>query len=297
MNAEGSLEDISLPDGAGVPLSFEFADDLTYVGTTAGLVVLEDGAAALLYGPDDGLPYGPIRDIAVGPSGVVWMVSYGGGLGWLDGDTVGRFGIDVVGMPDGFLSTVVADADGGLWLHGNQGLHYLRDTELDVARNAESPSLVSVRFDIGGANGWNRPAHWLDSQGMLWAVTLDHIVRFPLAVDREPELNSLPRIVEVRAKDVLFPTSSEILTIPARLGRTIDVVFTTPPLGPDHRPSYSHRLISELDPNPPWSQPGPKSQAHFAQLAPGSYTFEVQAMSQLAVSGAVAAMRIEIPRV
>jgi len=297
MDEEGSLNDIAMPVGAGASLSFEFVDDVTYVGTTDGLVVMEEGLEPVFYGPEDGLPYGPIRDIAVDPSGVVWMVSYGGGLGWLDGNTTGRFGTDIVGMPDGFLSTVVPDQDGGLWLHGNQGLHYLRGTELDMARGTERPSLVSVRFDIGGANGWNRPAHWLSPQGMLWAVTLNQIVRFPLAVDREPALASMPRIVEVRARDALFSMPSEVVTIPSRLGRTIDVVFTTPPLGPDHRPSYSYRLTSELEPNPPWSQPGPKSQAHFALLAPGSYTFEVQAMSQLAVSSGVTTMRIEIPRV
>lgn len=295
-SSDGVVEEVQLPEGAGQPLTFEFYEDRTFVGTTEGLAVLVEGEAPEMWWPEDGLPYGPVRDIAVDWTGVVWMVTYGGGLGWLDGEDAGRLGMDVPGMPDGFLSTVVPDPDGGLWLHGNRGLHYIRRADLDVARRSDRPSLVSRRFDIGGANGWNRPAGWVDPAGALWAVTLDSVVRFPFAADQAPEVPGLARILDVQARDARFEAGDQAVTIPSRLGRSIVVHFAAPPLGPDLRPSFRYRLVSAAEPAPQWSVPSPDVRAKFAQLAPGEYFVEVQAVGLNGTVGPVDSVEVHIPK-
>ena len=294
-SADGGLVDVALPSGAGVPMSIAFDGDRALVGTSEGLVVVDPSGSATLRTSADGLPHGPVRDVVLDATGVTWLVTYGGGLGWIDGDDIGRFDSDTIGMPDTFLSSVIPDPDGGLWLHGNRGLHLIRGADLHEAREAAVPLLVTRRFDVGGANGWNRPAYWLDDDHDLWAVTLDGILHFPLTVDHTPSVPVAARITEVRARDARFPIDDRSVTIPARLGRSVDLTFTASSLGVDDRPSYRHRLRAADDPGAPWSVPGPGTTARFAHLAPGTYTFDVQTVGRLAALGPMASVQVVIP--
>ena len=200
---DGSVLSLELPDGIESVWSFEFAGEDVLIGSDDGIVSLRAGEAPRRYRASGGLPYGPIRDMALGEDGILWMVSYGGGIGWLVDGVAGRLGPEVSGMPDGFLSSVVPDNHGGIWIHGNRGLYRI------VAACSMPYGLgIRVRWSrsgsAGGANGWNRPAHWVSPSGDLWLVTLNDLVRFPLDSDLAQEVPGLTQVFDIRVQGATF---------------------------------------------------------------------------------------------
>jgi len=110
---DGTVEAVPMPEDVGELWSFEFVGDTVYVGTNDGIVIYRGGGELRRVRAADGLPYGVVRDITAGEDGTIWLVTYGGGLGWMVDGVAGRLGPEVNGMPDGFLSSVVSDDDGG----------------------------------------------------------------------------------------------------------------------------------------------------------------------------------------
>ncbi len=291
---DGTITQLELPSGLGLFWSFEFDGDDVMVGSDNGVVALRPGQEPQWYRPADGLPYGPIRDMTVSEDGTLWMVSYGGGLGWLADGEVGRLGPEVTGMPDGFLSSVVSDGQGGVWVHGNRGLHRIRSGVLDAVRAGDRSVVASERVGVGGANGWNRPAHWLDPDGDLWMVTLSDLVRFPLASELAQEVPGEASILDIRARGASFRVANESLVIPARLGRSVEVRFSAPSLGANRQNRYQHRLRMAGE-KTPWSSPRANTSVNYARLTPGAYLFEVRAVGLDGAHGPIGRASFQIP--
>ena len=291
---DSTVHSIDLPSDIGAVWSFEFAGEDVLVGSDDGIVILQPGEAPRRYRANEGLPYGPIRDIALGEDGILWMVSYGGGIGWLVDGVAGRLGPEVSGMPDGFLSSVVPDKQGGIWIHGNRGLYRIRRRVLDAVRAGDQSAMVSERVGVGGANGWNRPAHWVSASGDLWLVTLNDLVRFPLDSDLAQEVPGLTQVFDIRVQGATFRVSDEPLVVPARLGRSIELRFSAPALGANRQNRYEHRLRFKGEESA-WSEAQANTTVNFARLAPGSYRFEVRAVGLDGAQGPVGSAVFEIP--
>jgi hypothetical protein len=125
------------------------------VGTSLGLSHW-DGQRWVSYGVGNGLPEGHITAVAE-DRGVIWVGTWGGGLGFLEGGAWKRYRAGDSGLPGDWVSDLVAD-DEGLWIATyGRGLAHLKDDKWSAFTHANS----------------GLPSDWLtcllpDGEGGLW---------------------------------------------------------------------------------------------------------------------------------
>ena len=213
--------------------------------------------------------------------GRVWFASDRGLLRY-EGDrftVVGR----AEGLPDDTLFGAAVDETGHLWLSSNGGL--LRVSMADVERAADGAleAVAAERFteDHGMAsrqgNGGSTPALARSSDGRIWVATaLGAAVVDPLEIQNRL-LATPPRTVQVEA--ILIDGAPVSLTDPVRITpgtRHLEFHFAGLRLSGPASLRYRYRLVGyDAD----WREAGSGRIAHYTNLDPGPYRFEVMAGS------------------
>jgi len=178
--------DAGLPSAIVSTLARE-PDGRVLVGTTRGLVALSNGALTPVLRPEDDRP-ATVRDLRVDGRGVVWVATYGDGLGRVEpgpGLRRARWFTSDDGFCTNELSRIVpVGAD--LWFNSNAGAYRVKTAALE-AFVAERGALECEHLPTGEGNGGGMGAGALLADGSLAFPTVDGV-----ALIRPSEVPDVP---------------------------------------------------------------------------------------------------------
>ncbi|GGX93558.1 histidine kinase [Pseudoduganella dura] len=268
------------------------ASGRTWIGYTEGrLGELTEAGIRML--PAAGRTIGNV--LAMHEAGGRLLVGGDNGAGWLDGDTVRPLRPARTDALRG-VAGIVQDRAGDLWLHGAEGLMHIAADELAAwfADPARQPEWEMFDFADGllGQVAQLRPlpSLALGHDGRIWYATASAAGWIdPAAIHRNP----LPPTVLIRSLRTPRGEHAAVDGAPLPERTTeIDIAFTATALSIPERVRLRYRLQG-VDSG--WREVEHERQAHYTNLAPGSYRFDVIAANEDGVwnrSGATLAFTI-----
>ncbi len=147
---DGSLKHFPLPDGASdVRAMVQDARGEVWMGTTSdGLLLRVHGDRLINETTNVMREPRHIRCLQVTRDGSLWFGFAGQGLGRLKEGRFTQFRSDH-GLWDEFISQILADEQGRLWLGGNRGIFQLAQAELEAVADGRESRMRSVVFGRG----------------------------------------------------------------------------------------------------------------------------------------------------
>lgn len=255
-------------------------DGSVWVGGEGSVLHYHAGERTL-FGAEQGIPPGSVRDLLLDPDGSVWIATYGGGLARLSGSRAQRISRSE-GLPDSALTRMLDDGQGRLWLLSNLGLIVApRDAldELLAGRRARiDPVLIGPEAGTNEANS-GAPAGFRSPSGSLWFGTIGG----PLRVDAlDFPFNRVPpppHIERLLADDhELAPGSSGVAGAQIAAGtRRFEFQFTAFALSASERVRFRYRLDGY---DHDWVDAGAQRRAVYTGVWPGDYAFRVEARNE-----------------
>lgn len=101
-----------------------------WAGTASGEVLrVEEDRLVPVLGPDAGSPLLSVRDLHATPDGSLWIAFAGDGIGWIKDGKFGRI-TTAHGLRDDFVSQLLVDGRGAMWISANRGLFEVKTAEL-----------------------------------------------------------------------------------------------------------------------------------------------------------------------
>lgn len=302
---DGAFSTLTTADGLSndlVTVMTEDADGRLWVGTyEGGLNVLDGDDVVAHVSTDEGLPSELILSLRASSDGALWAGTQNG----LSRITEREGGFDVHtftavhGLPSGTVLELFEDASGWLWMSSNRGLFRVHTDDFAAvaagARSTLSPTLYGRSDGLRSEefNGGVQPAGWQGSDGTLWFPTTDGVI----AVD-PAHLPGYP-IASARIQGVF--TDGDLVALDADASeadaeltpeqRRLTFRYAAPSFLAPERIRYRYRLDGVDD---HWIEAGPRREAFYTNLAPGPYTFHVQALNADGVSGPVASLPLRI---
>ena len=300
---KGQFQTFTMPSESGAIMALEVdASGDCWSATSSGHLLrvrgtrLTDETHTLL--PD---PF-PIRTLLATPDNSLWIGFGGRGLGRLK---EGRFTHcrREQGLSDDYISQILSDGQGRLWLAGNRGLFSVREKDWEAFAEGREPQLHSVAFKkkdgvpglIASFDAW--PDAFRDIEGRLYFAMQSGVVTlYPDAIRKNP---LPPKVVIDRVSangkavalyGAIDETGLEAETFsPVELGqagaalqlplgrRQVEVYFTAPAFSMAESIRFKYRLQG-LDKE--WVEAGAHRSVLYSQLAPGHYTFQVIACNR-----------------
>ncbi|RMH98619.1 MAG: response regulator [Calditrichaeota bacterium] len=199
-----------------------------------------------------------VEDLAPAPDGTLWLAG-NRGLFALRNDSLRRIEI----LPDRQLSlkAIAVDQKGHVWIGSDQGLFRYNGKQVIPYTEADGLPTLTLTFR----------SILVDSRGRPWVGTFHGVVRWQGEPFRLPQTPN-PIFLWLRMNGV--PTEFQATEPPQfRDDSYLEASFTSFAFPPEHI-RYRWRLLGQDE---AWSVPGTEAYARFPQLAPGSYTFQVQA--------------------
>ncbi|GAB5536320.1 MAG: hypothetical protein Rubg2KO_25690 [Rubricoccaceae bacterium] len=252
-------------------------DGSVWVGWENGVSRIEaDGSVQAV--ADSALAGRRVNSLADGPDGTLWAATDTGGLVRLKEGTAAAIG-PAEGLPADVFSTVLLDDLGFIWLSGRRALYRLRYADADAVLEGTRLRVDAVRLlpsagHLGSALDLRQAVKAPD--GRLWFPSYKGVTRVdPAAYARQHE-ESMP--VHVEEIDTEHDGTFELadgLRLPVG-ARTLTVHYTaTDFLSPSHV-RFRTRLDGHDD---EWQEQDAERRVVYGGLAPGQYTFHVQAMN------------------
>ena len=295
----GKLQTIHLPPGSGLVKALASdAAGACWAATSKGMLLrVREDAVTNETGSTLAEPC-EIRCLLGTADGSLW-IGYGGqGLGRLKAGRFSRCRMEQ-GLHDDYISNILPDGFGRLWLAGNRGIFSVREKELDDLAEGRATRVWSVAY--GRNDGLSRlqasydawPGAARGTDGRLWfAMQSGVAVVNPGDLKENPELS--PVVIErvnVNGKTVAAydakgfpqaPSSSAPLELSQgaahlRLApgqRRVEFFFTAPVFTKSETIGFKYRLTG-LDAD--WVDGGALRTATYAQVQPGHYRFQVRA--------------------
>jgi PAS domain S-box-containing protein len=226
----------------------------------------------------NGVPLAALTAVTEAADGVLWLASSRTGVVALGNGSASAWGLGA-GLPFWPVHSLALDAQGGLWLSGNDGLARLRLEDLARWRTGELAQVAVERLgrrdglrDVE-TNGWGYPAHAMLDGGRL-AYPTAHGVALLDPVEL-PSVGVSPREIAVRG--AWAGTRALPLAGPLRLGRderTLRIAFSAIELLRPEAVSFRYRL-DDVDAD--WVDAGDAREAAWSPLPPGTHRFHLQA--------------------
>jgi len=238
----------------------ETPDGVLWAGGVGGLARLHEGKWTRLTS-SDGLAPGTLRTLHLDERGVLWAGSYGGGISRIEGSNVRRLDRSV-GLANDFVSAILPDDDGRLWLSTNAGPAVVRRADLDAVARGERDGFASLLFrpEIAAreANGGHENGGYRAPDGRLWLPTIGGVTIIDpklLPIDEAPPR---PRI--------------EALTLGE--GRKLDARFAGLGWSAPERVQMQYRLAGQES---GWTDVGRDRSVHYPYVPPGEHRLELRA--------------------
>ncbi len=288
---EGRFSRYSTADGLASNTINALDEDpsgVLWIGTNGGLSIF-DGQAFSSVTTADGLSNKFVTFVQADGTGGVWMATYGGGLnhyrprGASGGPQVETY-TTADGLSNNQVLTLLYDGAGGMWVCTNNGLN-----RLDLAAYQVTGRARFVQY--GPAAGFvgrecNSGAAYRDDQDRLWFGTAKGVMRYTPGPGRQNRYPPRTHITGVRLffeRDVDWSSYAEGMQpeshLPAGLRLPYDknhltfeyigISLTAP-----EAVTYQYRLEG-VDED--WTPLTKNTDATYANLAPGAYTFQVRA--------------------
>lgn len=249
------------------------ARDRLWLGTDGHVGLLENGRFRI-YSEADGLPPGQLAGIHEDGRGRIWVAADAGLLTFEQGRfiTLGAGN----GFPRGRVFAVTEDRSGALWMGVGLGVIRVEARELDAAITDRT---YRIRYRLLDESDGLRGTPVIRGQpnvvrardGALWFVTSNG-----LAVVDPARVTSVPRPPAARVEAILADgrrqDAAASLQLPPR--PTVQVEYAALNLTSPSKLRFRHQLIGV---DPAWVENGTSRQASYANLAPGTYRFQVAA--------------------
>ena len=147
---DGSVKNFPLPAGASdVRAIVQDASGDVWMGTTSdGLLLRIHGEALLNETTNVMRTPQHIRSLHVTGDGSLWLGFVGQGLGWLKNGRYFQFRAEQ-GLWDEYISQILSDDRGRLWLAGNRGVFHVARSELAAVAEGRASRVRSVIFGSG----------------------------------------------------------------------------------------------------------------------------------------------------
>jgi ligand-binding sensor domain-containing protein len=243
-----------------------FSDD-------GGLVRLRDDSVVRFTERELG-SIGAVHNLLVGADGTLWAATTRGGLLRVATPAAERPIVTRLTVAEGLSSNdvgaVVEDRDGGIYAGTASGIDRIDQANRQVFRYGAADGMP-----VGQVYAALRDRH-----GALWFGYTGGIVRFN-PDERRPR--PLPSVVidgltiNDRAQHLSALGQTDLSSFELPPGRTaLQVSYVAPGLGPMDRVRYQIRLEG-VDAD--WSQPSDQRTVSYASIGPGSYRFNVRALT------------------
>lgn len=247
------------------------------VGHSDGSLHILEGSNVRRYGHAQGLDVGPVTSAFA--RGDELLVAGESGLAVFQGQRFHVLQSDVPGVLEG-ITGIAGDASGTRWLNGSRGLLRVDADKLHEAARSATPLSPRLFDDADGMPGialQSSPTSTaaLADDGLLWLATNQGLAWLDT---RLPHLND--RAPDVRIGDVSFDRQQqplqEGLQLPAGTDQ-LQIDYVALSLSRPERTRYRYRL-SGVDAG--WQDAGGQTRAHYTNLGPGNYRFEVMAANE-----------------
>ena len=245
-----------------------------WVGGPGGLYRLANGEMTTF--DDEGLEGTYVRALFEDDEGAIWIGTYGAGLfRYRSGSFVQL--VTGHGLPENFISAIVADGSGVLWLSGNRGVHGVRKADLDDVANGRAHRLIARTIDrteglsTAETTGYGQPAGMRSADGGMWFPTIHGLAVFD---PRPLSVRPTATITEIQVDRVILPPSP-VVSVPAG-AREIGLAIASSSLRAPDKNSFRYRVRGR-DAN--WLYAGSSRNIYFTGLTPGRHTVEVETAS------------------
>ncbi len=245
-----------------------------------------------------------VRALHATADGSLWIGYAGWGLGHLADGRYTRI-TTREGLFDDYVSQIMSDETGGLWLTGNHGLFQVRQEELLAVSEARSTRVRSMVYGRSEGlksfqpNCENTPSACRTADGTLWFATLNGLLRVQanrIRDNPEPPPVMLERVTVDDRILALRDAASPLLATPPANCLDLATSGLTLPFQARHRKLEFHfAALSFTSPenvhfryrlenfDREWIEAGAQTSAKYPQLPAGNYEFQVQACNNAGV--------------
>jgi signal transduction histidine kinase/ligand-binding sensor domain-containing protein len=274
---EGKLEQV--PGVSDVRTITEDRNGGLWLGGLAGLRYMR-GSDVLTYDRRQGLSSNSVYDIHQDSTGILWVATYGGGLNRFKDGRLKPITVND-GLPDNLLLGMLEDGAGNLWFISNQSVFRLSLKELNDFADGKISFISPVSYGVAEgmrsteSNGGS-PGGWKASDGRIWFPTLRGVV----AIDPTAG-NHLPppvMIEEAWANKLALARNGRTAVPPGN--NTFDFRFTALSFSAPEKLHFKYRL-EPFDKN--WVNAGTRRNAHYTNMNPGEYSFNVAAVNNYGI--------------
>jgi diguanylate cyclase (GGDEF)-like protein len=181
------------------------------------------------------------------------------------------------GLFDGYVSRILPDDDGNLWMSTENGIYEARQKDLNDFADGRVHCVSSVSYGLAdgmktatAADTSSQPGGARTSDGRLWFATTKGLV----IVDPRHVLHNAqipPVVMEAVVADGRVRTLAAEVRIPPG-ARDIEFHYTALSLAVPERVRFRYRLEGY---NEDWVDAGSRRVAYYSNLRPGSYRFRV----------------------
>ncbi|MBB5357467.1 signal transduction histidine kinase/ligand-binding sensor domain-containing protein [Rhodanobacter sp. ANJX3] len=287
------------------PTALALANEGLWVGFTNNRVVVEDAHSARLFSSKDGVGIGAVSSFNVATS----LKLVGGELGLARFEN-GKFQTlsSIGASPISGISGIV-QSEGMFWLNTGQGVLRISALELkkafDDSNYSPTYKLFQYRDGLPGfaLQSKSLPTAWVDRDGQIWVATNLGIAWID---PRHTHLNRVPPTVEIvdvssNGRHYLPEPHADgetrndlsVMQLPKRTSN-LAIEYSATSLSVPEGTRFRCRLdgVDEV-----WQDVGTRREAFYANLSPGTYTFQVEAENEDGVwSTYPASVGVTIPR-
>lgn len=271
---------VALGASPGTRSLYEDRAGRLWIGGLTGLCILGEGDPRVLLSGHD-LPLGEVRCFYEAEDGSMWIGTYGGGISRVDGSQIQVLDTSS-GLFENTASALVADGQGNLIVLGNRAVTSYSLESLTAAFAGKVDQVHGRVYDAGPGirvfegNGVYQPRSAVDENGVIWFPTLHGIAHF------DARLVSLPDPPPRARAHGMFDESSLVELLPDGTRRVelnprqrdLQFEFSVPSFVQPRQVRFRYRL-NGWDSH--WRLSSEKSTVRYNDLAPGNYTFELEA--------------------
>ena len=301
--SDGSVKTVSLPPGVSpVRAIAEDKNGDLWMGTTYDGFLFRFHADGLIDETTNILRGAKtIRCLHTTPDGSIWIGHAGQGLGRIKNGRYIQFRASQ-GLWDEYISQILSDDLGRLWMAGNRGLFHVDQKELEAA--AENPDTRFLSVVIGGGEGLpnlqatiaNAPTAARTPDGRLLMPMLAGIAIIDPDALRRP--SNPPRVVIERvsvngnviaAYDFAVELNStnrlDVINLRTNTGtvritpgvKRLEIDFTALSLSAPDNVAFSYKLVGV---DQEWVDARSEREVRYPTVAPGNYQFRVIARNR-----------------
>ena len=271
---EGEFEQI---DADVVHMAEDRGGGLWLAGVNPPALRFVRGGKTVLYDQSHGMPPNGVHSFCQDPSGALWFSTTTGLYRLRDG----RFG--AITARNGLtteVTSILDDGKGNLWLPSEQGIFRLSLKEVNDIADGRISSIPPISYGVAEGmkttecNG-GVPGACKARDGRLWFPTMRGVV----AIDPDA-VNGPPPVVleEAWANKVTLGRDGRT-SVPAG-SNTFDFTFTALNLSAPERQRFKYRL-EPFDKD--WVDAGTQRTAHYTNMPPGEYSFQVIAANSYGI--------------